>query len=365
MPDIRPLPQIEQLVPYQPGKPIEELQRELGLSRVSKLASNENPLGASPAVQQALLEAAQEIARYPDGSAHRLKQRLADFHSIDPAQIVVGNGSNEVLELVVRTFAGPGDEVIYDEHAFAVYPLSTRAAGATGVAVPSTAGYGHDLDAMAGAITERTRIIFLANPNNPTGTYFGAPAFQHFMQRVPPSVLVVLDEAYFEFVDHPDKLDGTQLLDRYPNLMVTRTFSKVYGLASLRIGYLLGHAELTDYLNRVREPFNTNHFAQWAAMAALDDQAFVQQSVAYNCSALEALQAFMAQFELETLPAHGNFLTVRFGPQAAAINDALLRQGVIVRPLAGYGMAEWLRISTGTPEEQAHLFEALEAILHV
>ena len=365
MPDIRPLPQIEQLVPYQPGKPIEELQRELGLSRVSKLASNENPLGASPAVQQALLEATREIARYPDGSAHRLKQRLADFHSVDPAQIVVGNGSNEVLELVVRTFAGPGDEVIYDEHAFAVYPLSTRAAGATGVAVPSTAGYGHDLDAMAGAITERTRIIFLANPNNPTGTYFGAQAFQRFMQRVPSSVLVVLDEAYFEFVDHPDKLDGTQLLEHYPNLMVTRTFSKVYGLASLRIGYLLGQSELTEYLNRVREPFNTNHFAQWAAMAALDDQAFVQQSVAYNRSALEALQAAMAQFELETLPTHGNFLTVRFGLQAAAINEALLRQGVIVRPLAGYGMAEWLRISTGTPEEQAHLFAALEAILHV
>ncbi len=365
MTGIRPLPQVEQLIPYQPGKPIEELQRELGLTRVSKLASNENPLGASPQVKAALEKAAQDIARYPDGSAHALKQRLAAFHSVEPEMIVVGNGSNEVLELVVRTFAGPGDEVIYDQHAFAVYPLSTRAAGATGVAVPSSESFAHDLDAMAAAVTDRTRLIFLANPNNPTGTYFDRSEFERFMQSVPERVLVVLDEAYFEFVSHPDKLDGAQLLDRYANLAVTRTFSKVYGLANLRIGYLLARPEIADYLNRVREPFNSNHFAQLAAMAALDDQAFVQQSVAYNRQALNELKAVADRFGLETLPAYGNFLTVRFGPEAKAVNEALLRQGVIVRPLAGYGMAEWLRISTGTPEEQAHLTEALETILHV
>jgi len=362
---IRPLPQIEQLVPYQPGKPIEELQRELGLTRIAKLASNENPLGASPQVAEALAEAATQIARYPDGSAHALKQHLAAFHQLTPDMIVVGNGSNEVLELVVRTFAGPGDEVIYDAHAFAVYPLSTKAAGATGVAVPSTEGYAHDLDAMAAAVTERTRLIFLANPNNPTGTYFDATSFQRFMAQVPDSVLVVLDEAYFEFVQHPDKLDGVRLLARYPNLAVTRTFSKVYGLAGLRIGYLLAQPAVAELLNRVREPFNTNHFAQLAAIAALDDQAFVQRSVAYNREALSELQALAARFGLETLPAHGNFLTVRFGPQAQRVNRALLEKGVIVRPLAGYGMESWLRISTGTPQEQAHLAEALEAVLHV
>ncbi|SIN92940.1 histidinol-phosphate aminotransferase [Sulfurivirga caldicuralii] len=365
MTGIRPLPQVEQLIPYQPGKPIEELQRELGLTRVSKLASNENPLGASPQVISALEKASQEIARYPDGSAYALKRRLAAFHSVEPEMIVVGNGSNEVLELVVRAFAGPGDEVIYDQHAFAVYPLSTRAAGATGVVVPSSEGFAHDLDAMAAAVTNRTRLIFLANPNNPTGTYFGRSEFERFMQAVPERVLVVLDEAYFEFVSHSDKLDGSQLLDRYANLVVTRTFSKVYGLASLRIGYLLARPEIADYLNRVREPFNTSHFAQLAAMAALDDQAFVQRSVAYNREALAELKATADRFALETLPAYGNFLTVHFGPEANAVNNALLKQGVIVRPLAGYGMAQWLRISTGTPEEQAHLAEALETILHV
>lgn len=356
--------QVRTLTPYQPGKPIDELQRELGLVRISKLASNENPLGCSPKVLDAIGQALSDLARYPDGSAYYFKQKLASHLGVQPNQILPGNGSNEVLELVVRTFAGPGDEVIYDQYAFAVYPLSTRAAGATGVAVPSKA-YGHDLQAMADAITERTKVIFLANPNNPTGTLFDAAAFDQFMQQVPAQVIVVLDEAYYEYVQTDDYPDGVDYLPHYPNLLVSRTFSKAYGLAGLRLGYLVGDAEIIDYLNRVREPFNVNSLAQVAGMAALDDADFVAESVHLNTDNMAWFTDALASLGLDYIPSFGNFVTVHTGADTAQINQCLLQQGVIVRPLTGYGLAEWLRISIGTRDELEHCMEALQEACRV
>jgi len=360
----RILSQVRTLTPYQPGKPIDELQRELGLVRISKLASNENPLGCSPKVLDAIGQALSDLARYPDGNAYYLKERLAEHLGVMPVQILPGNGSNEVLELVVRTFAGPGDEVIYDQHAFAVYPLSTQAAGATGVAVPSKA-YGHDLQAMADAITERTKVIFLANPNNPTGTLFDAAAFEQFMQQVPAQVIVVLDEAYYEYVQADDYPDGMDYLPHYPNLLVSRTFSKAYGLASLRLGYLVGDAEIIGYLNRVREPFNVNTLAQVAGIAALDDVDFVAESVNLNTDNMAWFTDALESLGLDYIPSFGNFVTVQTGADTAAINQRLLMQGVIVRPLAGYGMSDWLRISIGTRDELEHCLSALQEALHV
>ncbi len=358
---VKPLSHLENLTPYQPGKPIEELQRELGLTRISKLASNENPLGCSPNVSAALQKAASVLHRYPDGNAYYLKTALATFLGVEPEQILPGNGSNEVLELVARAFAGAGDEVIYDAHAFAVYPLSAQAVGATGVAVPSKA-FAHDLKAMAAAITERTKLIYLANPNNPTGTLFGKAEFEHFMKKVPEHVVVVLDEAYYEYAqqveDYPDGLD---YLPHYSNLLVSRTFSKAYGLAGLRIGYLVGDAEIINYLNRLREPFNVNSLAQAAAIAAIEDQAFVFDSVALNHENMCWLMQALKVRELDFISSAGNFISVHF-ERAAAMHQALLEKGVIVRPLVGYRMPEWLRISIGTRGELQHLMDVLDEV---
>ena len=356
------LPQLRTLTPYQPGKPIEELQRELGLKRISKRASNENPLGCSPKVAEAIQKALPDLARYPDGNAYYLKERLAEHLDVAPEQILPGNGSNEVLELVVRAFAGPGDEVIYDQHAFAVYPISTQAAGATGVPVPSC-GFAHDLEAMARAVTGHTKVIFLANPNNPTGTLFGTDEFEAFMARVPERVIVVLDEAYYEYVQEDDYPDGLAYLPQYPNLLVSRTFSKVYGLAGLRLGYLVGDAELIDYLNRIREPFNVNTLAQVAGMAALEDEDFVVESIKLNMDNMGWFCYELTQWGVTYLPSSANFVTVHTGSKTASINRRLLKQGVIVRPLEGYGMKEWLRISIGTEAELEHCLTALEKVL--
>lgn len=359
------LPHLQALQPYQPGKPIEELQRELGLIHISKLASNENPLGYSPQVAACLNVALKECHRYPDGNAYYLKAALAEFLGVAPEQILPGNGSNEVLELVARAFAGQGDEIIYNQHAFAVYPLSTQAVGATGIAVPSK-DFGHDLEAMVAAITEKTKVIYLANPNNPTGTVFGAEAFERFMAQVPSHVVVVLDEAYFEYAcqleDYPDGID---YLPQYPNLLVSRTFSKAYGLAGLRVGYLVGDAEIINDINRIREPFNVNTLAQVAAIAALQDQDFVAESVALNHENMQWFTQELRNRGLEYIPSAGNFVTAAFGEQALEINQALLARGVIVRPLVGYGMANWLRISIGTHSELDHCLTALDEVLDV
>lgn len=360
--DAQVLPHVGALTPYQPGKPVEELQRELGLTRISKLASNENPLGCSPRVVEAFHEQPVDIARYPDGAGYALKQAIAERFSIPADGLVLGNGSNDVLELIARTFAGPGDEVIFSQYAFAVYPISAQAIGATGIAVPAK-DYGHDLNAMAAAVTERTKLIFIANPNNPTGTSFGQAEWNAFMAAVPAQVMVVLDEAYTEYVTRDDYPDGLRELASYPNLIVTRTFSKAYGLAGLRVGFAAASAPVADYINRVRQPFNVNSFAMLAAQVALADDAFVQQAVTLNHEQMQLWLNALQVLGLSAIPSQGNFLCVDMQRPALPIFQALLREGVIVRPVAGYGMPNHLRISIGTAEENAHGIEALIRVM--
>lgn len=360
------LPQIQGIHPYIPGKPISELQRELGLNHVVKLASNENPLGASPAVIAAMTSELTEVARYPDGGCYALKQTLADFLGLQSSQITLGNGSNELLELVARVFAAPGDEVIYSQYAFAVYPISTQVVGATGVEVPAK-DFGHDLKAMLAAITDNTKLIYIANPNNPTGTFFTKTEWRSFIEAVPEHIIVVLDEAYIEyaqsFVDDDRYLNGIDSLESYPNLLVSRTFSKAYGLASLRIGYMAGCDELITYINQVREPFNVNQFAQVAAVAAINDQDFADLVVATNQQGMRQLTEAFNTLDLNYIPSIGNFVCVKLGDNALQYNQDLLAEGVIVRPVANYGMNEYLRISIGTQVENEYFIDALKKVL--
>ncbi|MDZ7804687.1 histidinol-phosphate transaminase [Thiohalophilus sp.] len=358
-------PGVRELTPYQPGKPIEELEREYGLSGVIKLASNENPLGPSPDVLRSISDNLSELSRYPDGNGFVLKQALCKRFDLEPGQITLGNGSNDVLELIARAFVTPDNEVIFSQHAFAVYPLVTRAIGARAVVTPARA-WGHDLDAMREAITGRTRLIFIANPNNPTGTWLSKQALQDFLEQIPPHVLVVLDEAYFEYASDPvmglaQYPDGLQWLDEFPNLIVTRTFSKAYGLAGLRVGYAVSHGDVADYLNRVRQPFNVNHLALAAAATALTDTTHLQRSVALNAAGLKQFYAAFERLGLDYIPSAGNFVTVKVGA-AAEINEQLLRRGIIVRPVANYELPEHLRISVGSEKENQRCIEALEAI---
>jgi len=356
-------PQILGIHPYVPGKPVSDLQRELGLTRISKLASNENPLGASPSVTAAITAELSEIARYPDGGAYILKDALSKFLNLPMSQITVGNGSNEMLELVARVFAGPGDEIVYSQYGFAVYPLCAQIVGATAVEVPANA-FGHDLTAMLAAITEKTKVVFIANPNNPTGTVFGKDEWEAFITQVPKHVVVVLDEAYLEYCDYVDYPNGADYLSNYPNLLVSRTFSKAYGLAALRVGYMLGCEEIIQYINQVREPFNVNHYAQVGAAAAIQDQDFVQQAVALNKVGMKQVLEALDRCKLDYIPSAGNFIAVHFGEKASLINQRLLQSGVIVRPLAGYGMPATLRISIGSEAENQHFIDALDVILN-
>lgn len=360
------LPQIQTIQPYIPGKPVSELQRELGLSKISKLASNENPLGASPKVLAAIESALPEIARYPDGNAFELKQTLAEFLKVEPNQLVIGNGSNELLEFVGRVFAGAGDEIIYSQYGFAVYPITAQIVGAKGVEVPAK-DFGHDLPAMAAAITEKTKIIYIANPNNPTGTCFDNQAWLEFMQQVPEQVLVVLDEAYSEYVELENYPNGLDYLAQFPNLILCRTLSKAYGLASLRVGFMVANVEIISYINRVRAAFNVSSFAQVAAIAAIKDQDFVREAVELNNQQKQVLYQAFTELDLEFIPSQGNFVCVKFGQNlgktAAQINQELLQLGVIVRPVGNYGMHEHLRISIGSAAENAHFLAALRQVL--
>lgn len=353
---------IQTLKPYEPGKPVDELKRELGLSDVIKLASNESPLGLSARVQEVLQRALADIARYPDGNGFRLKQALAERHGLEANQLTLGCGSNELFELLAKTFLGPGDEAVMSRHAFAVYPLVVQAAGAESVVVPSRA-WGHDLDAMADAITERTRLVFIANPNNPTGTWLSKGELKAFMKVVPERVLVVLDEAYAEYVDQENYPKGFKLQRHYPNLIVTRTFSKAYGLAGLRVGYGVANAQITDLLNRARQPFNLNSLALVAAETALTDVARLQESLAINSAGYDQLTSAFARLGLDFIPSVTNFVTLHLGPRAGAIQQALLHAGIIVRPLASYDMPEYLRISIGLEAENQRFLTALEAEL--
>lgn len=354
-------PQIQQIQPYTPGKPISELQRELGLTHISKLASNENPLGASPKVLAAIEQALKDIGRYPDGNAFFLRHVLSEFLSVPMSQVAVGNGSNELLELIGRVFAGPGDEIIYSQYGFAVYPITAQIVGAKAVEVPAK-DYGHDLAAMAAAVTAKTKLIYVANPNNPTGTLFGRDEWEAFMAKIPSQVIVVLDEAYLEYVERADYANGMDYLSRYPNLVLSRTFSKAYGLASLRVGYMVASEEIISYINRLRAPFNVNHLAQVAAATALKDQDFVQQTVALNRAGKQQICQALAQMNISFIPSEGNFVCVQFGHDAMALNQRLLKQGVIVRPVANYGLTEFLRVSIGNHQENQHFIDALHRV---
>jgi histidinol-phosphate aminotransferase len=355
------LPYIRAISPYQPGKPITELAREMGIpvERIVKLASNENPLGMSPKAKAALQKVIATLERYPDDFV--LKKALAEHTGLGMERIVLGNGSNDVLDLIARVFLAPGRSAIFAQHAFAVYPLATLSAGAELIAVPAK-DYGHDLDAMRAAIRPDTRLIWIANPNNPTGTFLPYPQLKTFLQAVPADVVVVLDEAYNEYLLPADRADTTSWLADFPNLAITRTFSKIYGLAGLRIGYALASKEIADLMNRVRQPFNCNNLALAAATAALDDHEFVAQSYALNRAGMEQIVVGLKRLGFTHIPSHGNFVTFKAG-DAATLNLKLLKQGVIVRPIAGYGMPEWLRVTIGTEAENARFLEALEKSL--
>ena len=355
-------PGITELSPYQPGKPIEELERELGISDIVKLASNENPLGPSKTVTDGISDQLAELARYPDGSAYLLKNKLHEKLGIDPARITVGNGSNDVLELVARVFLGPGLEAIVSEHSFVVYPLATKSLGADLTVIPAK-DFGQDLVATSGAIHENTRVVFIANPNNPTGTWIDRDTLTAFLDRVPSETLVVLDEAYAEYVEEPDYPNGLELVDQYDNLIVTRTFSKAYGLAGLRIGYSVSHPDIADLMNRVRQPFNVNLMSLAAALIALDDDEYLNQSVRLNAEGMKQLIDACSQMGLDYIPSVGNFLTIDFGRDAMPIYDALLHEGVIVRPIGVYGMPNHLRVTVGLPEENARFIDALQKVL--
>ncbi|MGH8801821.1 MAG: histidinol-phosphate transaminase, partial [Casimicrobiaceae bacterium] len=333
---------VRAIAPYVGGKPIDEVARELHLdpSSIVKLASNENPRGSGSRVREAIMRAASELPRYPDGNGYALKQALAARHSRLMDEIVLGNGSNDILELVAQAFLRPGDETLYSRHAFIVYPLATQARGARGIEVPAR-HYGHDLDAMRAAITPRTRIVFVANPNNPTGTWLPADTVEAFVASVPRDVIVVLDEAYDEYLEPAEQSPAIGWIGRHPHLVVTRTFSKAYGLAGLRVGYGVMDAGVAGLLNRVRQPFNVNALAQVAAIAALSDGDYVDESRRLNREGLRTLEQGFASLQLEWLPSRGNFVLVRVG-DAMRIYQALLEHGVIVRPVANYGLPEWI-----------------------
>ncbi|HLS87409.1 MAG TPA: histidinol-phosphate transaminase [Burkholderiales bacterium] len=354
---------VRSIAPYQPGKPISELARELGLKEetIVKLASNENPRGIGPRTRAAIDAALGEVSRYPDGNGYHLKLALSRRYGVDMSSIVLGNGSNDVLELVAQAFLGPGRAAVISEHAFAVYPLATQARGARAIVVPAR-DYGHDLEAMAKAIDDETFVVWVANPNNPTGTYAPADALEAFLRRVPERVLVVLDEAYNEYLPPNLRADTVKWLKRHPNLILTRTFSKAYGLAGLRVGYALAHPSVADVMNRVRQPFNVNSLALAAAEAALDDMEFVAKSYAENLQGLRQLEEGARTLGLEWIPSFGNFVSVRVG-KAADVYKRLLRRGVIVRPVGGYGLPEHLRVTVGTPEENDRFLSALSASL--
>jgi histidinol-phosphate aminotransferase len=362
------VPGIRSLTPYLPGKPIEELQRELGLGDVIKLASNENPLGSSPLAIAALRGVEGELHLYPDGSGYRLKQAIARHHGVDPAQVTLGNGSNEILELLARVFLGPGRAALFSQYAFAVYPLVTQAAGAEACVAPARAAsdrmsLGHDLGAFSGLMRNNVRLVFIANPNNPTGTWLEPAEIGAFLEDVPADVVVVLDEAYIEYMSDSARPDSLSLLARFPNLVLTRTFSKIYGLAGLRIGYALSHPQLADLLNRARQPFNSNSPALAAAEAALSDGDHVRRSIENNLRGLEVLVQGLGSLGLGSLPSQANFLSFDLRRDAMAVYEALLRKGVIVRPLASYAMPAHLRVTVGTPSENARFLDALRAVL--
>jgi len=360
---------VRALAPYEPGMPIEELQRRLGVADAVKLASNENPLGISPKVRAALEAAlAGHLERYPDGSGFRLKRKLAALHGIEPERITLGNGSNDILEFVARVFLGPGRAAMFSQHAFAVYPIATQAQSAEAVvvpALPATAAqpYGHDLAGFSKALRPDVAVIFIANPNNPTGTWLEPAALERYIASVPSHIVVVLDEAYWHYQDPATRPDARAWLERFPNLVVARTFSKIYGMASLRVGYALSHPGVADLLNRVRQPFNNNSLALLAGEIALDDAEFVRRSVELNTAQRARLRRELEALGLTVLPSQANFLAVGFGRDAAPVHQGLLERGVIVRPMKSYAMPQFLRVTVGLEAENTRFLAALKEVL--
>lgn len=358
---------VRAIAPYQGGKPISEVAREFGLdeARIVKLASNENPLGMPASAQRAMTAVMAEGGRYPDGNGFALKEAISRHHDVPMDWITLGNGSNDILELAAHAFVEPGQSVVYAQYSFAVYALATQAVGARAIVVPAKE-YGHDLDAMAAAIAPDTRLVFIANPNNPTGTFLPAAAIRAFLDKAPRHVVVVLDEAYNEFLPPEAQYDSIAWTREYPNLTVSRSFSKAYGLASLRVGFGIAQPGLTDILNRIRQPFNVNAFAQAAAIAALADADFLAESARVNAQGYAQLTEAFDAMGLHYLPSFGNFVLVKVGDDAdagARVNHALLKQGVIVRPVGNYGLPQWLRISIGLPQENAACIAALKTVL--
>jgi len=355
---------IRAISPYQPGKPIADLAREMHIDEagIVKLASNENPLGISPKARAAMLAAIDDLTRYPDGNGFVLKSRIAAKFGVNMNQIVLGNGSNDILELAARTFLTPANTVVYSQYSFAVYPLATQAVGAKSIEVRAVE-HGHDLPAMLAAIQPHTRMVFIANPNNPTGTMCRPGDIVEFLELCPANVLVVLDEAYTEFLAREKRTDSIALAAQFPNLIVSRTLSKAYGLAGLRIGFAIAAPGVADLMNRVRQPFNVNSLAQAAAVAALDDLDYLRETVRINSEGMKQLTDAFMRLEIPFIPSYGNFVTFHVG-DGAAMNRYMLQNGVIIRPLASYGMPDSLRASIGLPAENQRFIEVLEQALN-
>ena len=356
------------LKPYQAGKPIEELERELGLKNIIKLASNENPKGPSNRVKTVIKQATDDISLYPDSNGFYLKQALAAKYSVAAEMFTLGNGSNDVLDIIARVFLGPGREAVYSEHAFVVYSIATQSVSATSrisAALPegSEQPYGHDLVAMRELVCEQTSVVFIANPNNPTGTWLKAVELERFIKELPAHVIVVLDEAYCEYSEKYDDTATINWLQRYPNLIITRTFSKAYGLAGLRVGYSISHPDIANVLNRVRQPFNVNSLALVAAQAALEDEGYIKQTRELNKRGMQQLEKGFSELNLSYIPSLGNFISVDVGKNAATIYSKLLCEGVIVRPISEYGLPRHLRVSVGLAEQNHQLLQALKKVM--
>ena len=361
------VPGVQKLSPYVPGKPISELERELGIENIIKLASNENPLGPSPMAMQAIQGEMDELALYPDGNGFALKKILAEKHQIPMDCITLGNGSNDVLVLLAEAFLSPDVNAIYSQYSFAVYPIAIQAVGAQHQMIDATPWsaeqpLGCDLPAMKAAINGKTRMIFIANPNNPTGSFLSKEALYQFIKAVPADVIMVLDEAYLEYSSEEEKVDGTQWLKEFENLVVTRTFSKAYGLAGLRVGYCLSNPDIANVLNRIRQPFNVNSLALTAASAAIKDTAFLEKSMAVNTIGMKMLEACCQRLGLRFVPSKGNFLLVDFAQDAMPIYQQMLELGVITRPVANYGLPNCLRITIGSESEMKRMIEVMEQV---
>lgn len=349
---------IKNLIPYEPGKPLEELERELGIKNSIKLASNENPIGPSPEALRAIEKILPNIHRYPDGSGFYLKKTIAEYFNLRPQNIILGNGSNEIIELSVRTFLNPGDETVMADQSFIVYQIVTQSANCKGIIVPLR-DFTHDLDRMADAVTEKTRMVFISNPNNPTGTAVGRKDVERFMGRLRDDIVVIFDEAYYEYVEKKDFPDTLKYVGEGKNVIVLRTFSKIYGMAGLRIGYGFARDELVGYMNRVRQPFNVNSLAQIGAAAALKDKSHLERSREVNRKGKEYLYGEFKKLGLNYVPTEANFILVKMG-NGRNIYNRLLKKGVIIRPLDGYKFPDYIRVTIGLPEENKRFIEALK-----